>query len=189
MRSMQEEAQTMTPRKPTAAIIPSRLVRGRSLLAAVVAVCAVAPYLGSMPATPAHAADDEVRALRRQIQDLKETIDRLDSRLELLEESPSPPPTPRPSEAIALTPTVVATTGSTPSETPTLPARWDDLEHGMDRPQVEALLGQPERSFEVDGKAVWYYSYPEVGAGSVVFGPDGGVTAWRKPPFAGWWHW
>jgi hypothetical protein len=53
----------------------------------------------------------------------------------------------------------------------------------MNPAQVREQLGEPVRRFVIDGKPVWYYSYPGVGNGSVMFSADGEIVGKQKPPF------
>jgi hypothetical protein len=69
----------------------------------------------------------------------------------------------------------------------TLKEQWRGVRAGMNGEQIRQLLGAPTREFALDGKPVWYYSYPGIGNGSVLFGRDGGaVVGWQHPPFGFW---
>jgi len=69
----------------------------------------------------------------------------------------------------------------------TIKEQWHNVSVGMSGEEVMQLLGTPSREFTVDGKAVWYYSYPGIGNGSVLFSRDGHtVASWQHPPFGFW---
>jgi len=133
----------------------------------------------------APAQTGEAEALRQQVEDLKRTVDRLNGRVEGLERqladrpeadarAAAGAPTPSP-EARAAAPE------AKPQE------RWHGLANGMTIQQVELLLGRPDRTLDLNPKKVWYYMYPDIGSGSVVFAEDGTVTDWQSPPFNTWW--
>jgi hypothetical protein len=68
-----------------------------------------------------------------------------------------------------------------------LKEQWSGVKAGMNGEQIRQLLGAPSREFALDGRPVWYYNYPGVGNGSVLFGRDGGtVVGWQHPPFGFW---
>jgi hypothetical protein len=60
---------------------------------------------------------------------------------------------------------------------------WERITADMNPAQVREQLGEPVRRFVIDGKPVWYYSYPGVGNGSVMFSADGEIVGKQKPPF------
>jgi hypothetical protein len=135
-----------------------------------------------VPSTRAQTVDPD--AARQEIGELKRTVDQLNTRIEGLERRLDQPaqPTPQSTAQVATrsdTPTPAA--GTTPQE------RWRKIEHGMPVEQVEALLGPPQRTVKIEAKTLWYYSYPEIGSGSIVFVQDGGVVDWQPPPFSVWW--
>jgi hypothetical protein len=69
----------------------------------------------------------------------------------------------------------------------TLKGQWGGVKAGMGSDEIRKLLGTPSREFTVDGKPVWYYSYPGIGNGSVMFSRDGRTVAgWQHPPFGLW---
>ncbi len=69
----------------------------------------------------------------------------------------------------------------------TLKDQWRSVKAGMSSEEIRKLLGTPSREFTVDGKPVWYYSYPGIGNGSVMFSRDGHTVAgWQHPPFGFW---
>jgi hypothetical protein len=68
-----------------------------------------------------------------------------------------------------------------------LKAQWHGVKAGMSGDEITKLLGTPSREFTLDGKPVWYYSYPGIGNGSVMFSRDGHTVAgWQHPPFGFW---
>ena len=69
----------------------------------------------------------------------------------------------------------------------TLKDQWHSVKAGMSGEEIRKLLGTPSREFTLDGKPVWYYSYPGIGNGSVMFSRDGHTVAgWQHPPFGFW---
>jgi hypothetical protein len=71
--------------------------------------------------------------------------------------------------------------------TPETKEHWRGLRQGMPDLEVQALLGEPSRTFQLSGNTVWYYYYIGTGGGSVMFSKSGKVTSWQHPPFG--WLW
>lgn len=150
---------------------------------------------GSAPS--AMAEDGDVGALRVEIEQLKRIVEQLDStaqRLEAQHGQPAVPPHAAPPHvapppAATAPPAVPLAAPATPVPNPevTIQERWRRIDHGLTMEQVEALLGRPNRTVPIVPKTVWYYSYPAIGNGSVVFGADGTVSDWQTPPFNTWW--
>jgi hypothetical protein len=68
-----------------------------------------------------------------------------------------------------------------------LKGQWHSVKTGMSDGEIRKLLGTPSREFTLDGKSVWYYSYPGIGNGSVLFSRDEHTVAgWQHPPFGFW---
>ena len=159
-------------------------------------------------ASAAEGGDEETAALSKQIEKLQQKVESLDARVRELEQRLSAQPAQglqdqektganssaagkeeshgQSAEGKAENPPAASPSGAG-KEKPSISQRWRTLERGMTAEAVEALLGLPQRVMEVDDKIVWYYRYPNVGAGSVVFNPDKRVAGWQKPPFHGWW--
>ncbi len=150
----------------------------------------------------ARAETGEITALRQEVSELKQVVQRLDQRVERLEarlspeskvSSPEASAAPAPASAAsgqpstappqALQPAAPATTVSSASARD----HWHRIDHGMTPEEVKALLGPPQRTMTVNAKTIWYYAYPDIGAGSIVFAPDDGVDDWQTPPFNTWW--
>jgi hypothetical protein len=69
----------------------------------------------------------------------------------------------------------------------TLKDQWRSIKAGMSGKEIEKLLGTPSRKFTLDGKPVWYYAYPGIGNGSVMFSRDDRTVAGgQQPPFGFW---
>jgi len=117
--------------------------------------------------------------------------------------TPMPPSTaaPVPAASSAVTPQtppapVRVEAGTPPSTTAipeafqwreTLKEQWRSIKAGMSSEEIRKLLGTPSREFTIDGKPVWYYSYPGIGNGSVMFSRDGHTVAgWQHPPYGFW---
>lgn len=168
-------------------------------------VLAILPLLA---ASGAEGEDEGTAALGRQIEELRQRLERLDARVRELERclsgepaqrpqnrgntgASSPPAgeerSPGPAAERAAEPQSAESPSAVDIEKLSIPQRWQTLKRGMAAEAVEALLGLPQRVLEVDSKLVWYYRYPNVGAGSIVFAPDKRVSGWQKPPFHGWW--
>jgi hypothetical protein len=65
--------------------------------------------------------------------------------------------------------------------------QWHSVKAGMNSEEIRKLLGTPSREFTLDGKPVWYYTYPGIGNGSVMFSRDGHTVAgWQHPPYGFW---
>lgn len=68
-----------------------------------------------------------------------------------------------------------------------LKEEWRSIKVGISSEEIRKRLGTPSREFTIDGKPVWYYAYPGIGNGSVMFGRDGhGVVGWQHPPYGFW---
>ena len=174
-------------------------------LACTLFILAILPLFS---AAAAEGEDGETAALAKQIQELRQRVESLETRVRELENRLSPPPaqgvrdqgkggasSPPPEEGkssgqateSAAEPQAAESLSGADREKPSLPQRWRNLKRGMTAEAVEALLGLPQRVIEVDSKIVWYYRYPNVGAGSIVFTEEKRVSGWQKPPFHGWW--
>jgi hypothetical protein len=125
---------------------------------------------------------------QQEIADLKGTVERLNARIEHLEgQSSSPSASSSQPAAAPPMPAAVAPPAAEPAAT--LRERWRTITYGMTCEQVDALLGRPQGTIDESPKTVWYYSYPDIGNGSVVFIQESGVTDWQAPPFGNWIWW
>ena len=138
----------------------------------------VAPVAARGETSEAAALHQEVTDLKQVIQHLNERVEGLEKQLQRSESAPQ-------AAAAPATPVAQPSASATPDES--IRARWQRIDHGMTVQDVEALLGHPQRTMTVNLKTVWYYAYPEVGSGSIVFAQDGGVDDWQTPPFNTWW--
>lgn len=132
-------------------------------------------------AAPASADSADVNALRQEIKELRGAVERLDARVQALEQQ-----RPEPAESQS----GASATGNPPSApavtTPGLKDRWQSVKRGMTTQEIETLLGRPTRTMKLTPKTIWYYSYTDIGNGSVVF-TDDSVIDWQSPPFNTWW--
>ncbi len=134
------------------------------------------------------AAHSDTAALQQEIGNLKGTIEHLTARIEHLEGQGSSPPGPTPQAAAAPLPPAAA--APVAEERPSvLRERWRKITYGMTSDQVDAILGPPQGRIDESPKTIWYYSYPDVGSGSIVFIQESGVTDWQAPPFGNFAYW
>jgi hypothetical protein len=151
----------------------------------------------------AQADEEELRALKQQVEELKRTVTQLQDRVQVLERREAPPwvaATPEggpPSQPnpISAKP-VEAGQSSTQSAAPAAKSSVDDkivvlrnswrrISGEMTQAAVKESLGPPTREMLINGKTVWYYYYAGLGAGSVFFRGDGRVSS-SQPPNLGW---
>ncbi len=159
-----------------------RLVRVRLLAAP-----AMLPVLLLM-AGAGCAAHSDTAALQQEIGNLKGTIEHLNARIEHLEGQSSSPPGSASQAAVASPPQAAA--APVGEERPSvLRERWRKIAYGMTFEQVDAILGRPQGRIDESPKTIWYYSYPDVGSGSIIFVQESGVTDWQAPPFGNFAYW
>ena len=152
--------------------------------------CVIAATLAG--AAPARANDADCKALSAQLQRLEEQIRVLDAKLSALEQS-------RPAAAAAAVPTPSASAPAPAATTSEVAAQaaaqlrredeavregWKQVKSGMTQDQIKGLLGAPQQTFTLSGKPVWYYYYPAVGGGSVMYDATGHVIGHQTPPFS-----
>lgn len=132
-------------------------------------------------AAPASANSADVNALRQEIKELRGAVERLDARVRVIEQQRSEP---------AESQSGASATGHPPAApavaTPGLKDRWQSVKRGMTTQEIETLLGRPTRTMKLTPKTIWYYSYTDIGNGSVVF-TDDSVIDWQSPPLNTWW--
>lgn len=141
-------------------------------------------------------------SLTQQIEQLRQQVQVLEQRVQQLEHpqhvgstppqntaasvtAPSAAPTPA-AAAVATTTTPVTSVDPALQSLGRLKEAWKGITAGMNNAQVRERLGEPARQFTIDGKPVWYYSYPGVGNGSVMFSANGRVVGAQNPPFGFW---
>jgi len=152
--------------------------------------------------SPVKAEDADQVLLRQEIEEIHRRLDTMQTELDQLKKErgavPATSPTatavaPAASSASVLAPLESAQTPIPPAAADslgrrdTLKIRWDDIKNGMSDADIRQLLGAPSREFMLNGQPVWYYAYPDIGNGSVMFGRDGHtVVGWQPPPFGFW---
>jgi len=130
---------------------------------------------------PARAESKDVQALHQEIQELRGAVEGLDARVRALERQRPEPAESRSGETATEPPP-----GAPAVATPGLKDRWQSVKRGMTTQEVETLLGRPTRTMKLTPKTIWYYSYADIGNGSVVF-TDDCVSDWQSPPLNTWW--
>jgi hypothetical protein len=159
------------------------LVRWSHTWAGVAVIIAALALFG---ATPAAAQSDDA-TLRNEVGALHRTVDDLNAKIQDLERRLVGRPQP-PAENVVVPPAADTTGPAAAAAHERDPEeRWHDIERGMSKADVEAVIGRPSRAMDVSPRTVWYYQYARVGSGSVVFASDGSVIDWQTPPFGTWW--
>lgn len=152
----------------------------------------------------AYADDEDLRALRQQVDELTATVRQLQDRIKVLErgeEAPwvpaarsspsgSIPPEPAAPKQVETAPAAMesaapAAKASVDDKIVVLRKSWRRISGEMTREHVREALGPPSKEMLINGKAVWYYAYPGLGAGSIFFKSDGHVSS-SQPPNIGW---
>jgi hypothetical protein len=164
----------------------------------MILLCACWPFAAS-------ADDEELRALRQQVDELTATVRQLQQdRIKVPDRDQEPPWVPAtrssPSDPNPPEPVAPKQVGAAPAamESAAPPAKasvddkivvlrksWRQISGKMTREQVSETLGPPSKEMLINGKLVWYYLYSGLGAGSVFFKNDGHVSS-SQPPNIGW---
>lgn len=134
-------------------------------------------------AEPQATTNPQITRLQAQIDALTKRLDKLEKKVQLnqhpLDQHPLSQKSPETTSQV-----VPARSGLTAlHETEELKTNWKKLQRGLSETQLLQLLGKPDSKTSVNNQTLWYYVYPVIGRGSVMFGYDGKVSAWQKPPF------
>jgi hypothetical protein len=122
--------------------------------------------------------EQQVKALSEQVRELQQRVDRLEGRV------PSAAPA---AKAVPAAPAAsAAPAAGFVSPEAALRSTWARIRPDMAETEVVALLGEPSKKFELDGRRGWYYYYPGTGAGSVFFTDAGRVSSRQSPFGLGW---
>ncbi len=137
-------------------------------------------------ATLSSAADqtDELARLREEAMQLRQTLEGLEARIQVLENQ-NRNPTTRKNTGQPEASRSGATPATQISALVSLKKNWSEVQPGTPEDRVQALLGKPERVLRIDGSLVWYYIYPGIGRGSVFFNGNGKVSSAQSPSL-GW---
>jgi len=145
-------------------------------------ICCLAVAGAMLAGVPAHADDANCLDLAAEMQKLKTQIDALQARVQALEHASDKAQT----HAMPSTSDVAAEAAAQlRREDAAVREGWKKVKRGLTREEVKALLGEPQKTFTLDRKLVWYYYYPAVGGGSVMFDSVGHVMGQQAPPFSG----
>lgn len=184
--------------------------------ARVTMIIAVLSLTTGVPSTPVQAEESNEAALMRQLEEVQQQLHEMQLKVQDMEsklgsaQAPSPAavpaliPSSTPARATASPSTsnqpapapvrMEASTNPSPADIPDayqwremLKDQWHSIMAGMSYEEIRKLLGTPSRELTLDGKPVWYYAYPGIGNGSVMFSRDGHtVVGWQHPPFGFW---
>ena len=177
----------------TRTVLKSSRRHGRALVLVVA--------LGATLAVPGYAQDPDLQQLRRQLEEVRATVDRLDAQVRLLEhdraaEPRSDPPASGSGGALASAPGTggaggdANTSALSHAEQATLREqmrvaeairRWDEIRMGMNQEAVRKVLGEPKSTLPVSNRTGWYYRYSSGPGGSVFFDHDGKVVSIMAP--------
>lgn len=153
---------------------------GRILLLLMAALASV-----QCATQPTHAIDTDTSAERHQVDQLNERLNQLEQRVMALEQHDTAAATP----AQTSPGTQKGEKPHAPTTNPSgiaPPEAWQSVHSDLSAGEVRKLLGEPARRFQLGNRLVWYYVYPGVGRGSVMFDQSGHVVDWQRPPFS-WW--
>jgi len=129
---------------------------------------------------PVQADDAACLDLAAQMQKLKIQIEALQARVQALEQAPNKAQT----NAAPTTSGVAAEAAAQlRREDAAVRQGWKQLKSGLTQDEVKGLLGAPQQTFTLSGKLVWYYYYPAIGGGSVMYDTTGHVVGHQSPPF------
>ncbi len=117
--------------------------------------------------------DEQVAVMQAQIDALNKRVDQLEQRLQqITQQNLSSPVT------LPVQPKLTAL-----EEVEKLRTSWQQLHRGLSKTELQQLLGEPASTLKLDQQILWYYKYPAIGSGSVMFDYRGKVSAWQKPSF------
>ena len=145
--------------------------------------------LGSLPG--AGEESGERGQLRQEAAELRQSLNRLEARIQTLEDQNQGPALGKniepPAPPAPVTPPAPLAAPASVQPIMSLKRNWSQVERGIPQDKVQSLLGQPEKVLQIDGNTVWYYTYPEIGRGSVFFSRNGRVSSTQSPTFG--WGW
>jgi hypothetical protein len=130
---------------------------------------------------PVYADDATCLDLAALVQKLKAQVDALQARVQVLEQAPTKAQT---SVAPSTAGVAAEAAAQLRREDEAVHQGWRQLKSGLSQDEVKGLLGVPPQTFMLGGKLVWYYYYPGVGGGSVMFDSNGHVVGHQPPPFS-----
>jgi len=141
--------------------------------------------------------DAELTQLRRQVEELKAAVARLDTQLQRVEggrkadsttalpvpAAPAPPPAVPPAVPPSATPFSAAENATLHKEARIAQALqgWGELRNGLSQDEVRSRLGEPQSILPVANRTGWVYRYGQGAAGSVFFDHAGKVISLMAP--------
>ncbi len=153
--------------------------------------------LATILGVAARADDSETQALRKEVEELRQKVQKLEEQQATKPGLAEPASAAGPSSTPAATqraPQVAsppARQDATPQASATdrvvaLRESWHRVTKNMSQAEILDLLGQPSKETHIDSKLVWYYYYPGIGGASVFFKSNGHVSSYQAPNI-GWW--
>ncbi len=168
-----------------------------------------AALVGFVLRSAACAADSEVEELRRQVDELRRSVEELKANAAQpgvsaaraaspvkgpdqdtnvsgggaspVARNPASPPAPMSQLPVASSSAVARSEERESPDLLSLRRAWRQVQPGIPAASVEERLGPPSRQLKINGKRMWYYIYPDLGAGSVFFNDNGLVSSSRSP--------
>ncbi len=117
--------------------------------------------------------DSRIVGMQAQIDALTKRLGQLELRLQQMTQPKLPSPT-----DLRAQPELTAL-----EEVEKLRTAWEQLHRGLSKTELQQLLGEPASKLKLEQQMLWYYAYPAIGSGSIMFDYSGKVSAWQKPPF------
>ena len=117
--------------------------------------------------------DSRIVDMQAQIDALNKRLGQLELRLQQMTQLKRSSPT-----ALRAQPELTAL-----EEVEKLRTSWQQLHRGLSKAELQLLLGEPASRLKLEQQMLWYYSYPAIGSGSIMFDYSGKVSAWQEPPF------
>jgi hypothetical protein len=149
-------------------------------------LCAV--VLATAIGLPAWSQDADTEALRKEVEALKQKVQKLEEQQTAKPVAPPAAASPAQNPPLSTVQPAPQSASSALSSNPVVALResWSRVGKKMSQAEIADVLGQPSKETRIDGKLVWYYYYPGIGGASVFFKSNGQVSSYQ-PPNVGWW--
>jgi hypothetical protein len=147
-----------------------------------------AVVLATVIGLPAWGQDSDTEALRKEIEQLRQKVQKLEEQQAAKPEAGRAAVSPEQTSPAAAGQPAAQSASPTPAPTSVTALResWSRVARNMSQAEIAEVLGQPNKKTRIDGKLVWYYYYPGIGGASMFFKSNGQVSSYQ-PPNVGWW--